>query len=600
MESVPDKPKTGPRPATRRLLAAAVLAGLSAGPAAAANFNWTGQAQDNDWFNPFNWQNDFGQPQLPTGGANDFALILNGQTVVIDPMTPGAQVGDLEGIIVGGDDVAPSKLEHLAGTTQPVGGFQGFMRIGPSGNYGTYAMEGTAVQNKPLFEIGTAPSDSAPGGHGILTMQDIARFEGDQFAIGFRGNAQDRSFGDVALVDKAEFHTTGWVRFENGVMSMSDDTLGLIGGDFYVGNRAGGDAKLDMNRNSVIEVSGDLQVGRSGADGQINLSGNARLSHLAQDGQSIRLGAVGSGDGTISISENAVLESLGNMVLGEDQGINGNFVQTGGSVILKDNPDAPSGFTDSLEIRGGLISNSTYKLDGGLLRVETLDARAGGFIFTGGRLAITERFRGALVQDGGTMAAGNSPGEVTYESDYTLNGNATLEVEIQGTDNSDFDRYLVVGDVNLNNGPTLEVILLDNFNPMPGNSFDFMDWGGAINGVFGTFNLPALDAGVKWLLDNVHTDGEIRVGWAADLDGDGDVDDADYGLLFASYTGPDNGPPGNPDADLDQDGDVDDADYALAFATFTGPGGAATVPEPASIALLLTGAALGMRRRRNV
>ncbi len=56
-----------------------------------------------------------------------------------------------------------------------------------------------------------------------------------------------------------------------------------------------------------------------------------------------------------------------------------------------------------------------------------------------------------------------------------------------------------------------------------------------------------------------------------DLDGGGDTDDADFGLAFAAFTGP-GGPPA-PTADLDGDGDVDDADFGLAFANFTGPGG---------------------------
>ncbi len=85
----------------------------------------------------------------------------------------------------------------------------------------------------------------------------------------------------------------------------------------------------------------------------------------------------------------------------------------------------------------------------------------------------------------------------------------------------------------------------------------------------------------------------------ADLDGDGDVDDADFGLAFAAFTGPDNGPPANTAADLDNDGDVDDADFGLAFAAFTGPGAAVNVPEPTSLALISVGGWVAVRRRRS-
>jgi len=83
-----------------------------------------------------------------------------------------------------------------------------------------------------------------------------------------------------------------------------------------------------------------------------------------------------------------------------------------------------------------------------------------------------------------------------------------------------------------------------------------------------------------------------------DTDGDGDIDDADLGTLFANYTGPlaDAGGKTLGQGDTDGDGDVDDADLGILFSKYTGPLTLASVPEPASFTLWLTAAALTLTR----
>ncbi len=124
------------------------------------------------------------------------------------------------------------------------------------------------------------------------------------------------------------------------------------------------------------------------------------------------------------------------------------------------------------------------------------------------------------------------------------------------------------------------------------------------SGNYGWALLPTGDNGFDFYSAEGEFAPELRVSFDvvmdADLDGDGDVNDADFGLFFAAFSGP-GVPSSNPSADLDSDSDVDDADFGLAFAAFTGAGSsAANVPEPTSAVLLTIGGAVLARRRRRV
>ncbi|WP_339683937.1 choice-of-anchor D domain-containing protein [Gimesia maris] len=84
-----------------------------------------------------------------------------------------------------------------------------------------------------------------------------------------------------------------------------------------------------------------------------------------------------------------------------------------------------------------------------------------------------------------TLAPGNSPGQVVINGDLILNGDDTLDIEINGTTaGSGFDQFVVNGDVTLN-GATLN--LIDGYTPDVAESFILIENDGP-NPVTGTFN----------------------------------------------------------------------------------------------------------------
>jgi T5SS/PEP-CTERM-associated repeat protein len=220
----------------------------------------------------------------------------------------------------------------------------------------------------------------------------------------------------------------------------------------------------------------------------------------------------------------------------------------------------------------------------------TLDANGpitlndGDFNFLGGTLHVGA-FNGNLVNQGGTLAPGDSPGHTAVSGNYTQRAGGTLEIEISGVLAGQWDTLAVTGNAVLDG--TLSVKLVDGFEPVLGNSFTILTTdAGNVGGAFDFEVLPTV-GGVTF--DVVYGPKSVtlvaQAGFSADFDGDGDVDAAD----LAEWRG-DFGL--NADSDADADGDSDGDDF-LAWQRQVGGGApAAAVPEPAGVFLLACGAAV--------
>ena len=586
---------------TVRLLIAAALGTAGAGSAGAQNFLWTADApkfwDDQDGIDWFNAQLQEPSPE-PFGGKGAVAIINNGGTAIIRQ-----DIGDIQDIIVGDLERKNSILVHIAGTTQQTQGTPGSLFVGRNGSTGAYLMMNDAVQAKAVMLIGSADSESLPGGHGILEMTGDASFVGTQLGIGLRGSLQQRSTGNVNLADKTAIHASDWLHLSNGMMRVEDSASVTVGGDLWIGQGQGTSAVMSLGGDSQIDVAGNIYLGLNSSTGTLNLAGNARLIRNSADKNYISLAAFGNGGGgTINLSDNAQLINATNLVLAEAGGRSAVFNQTGGYVELWDNPQNEA-FKDALELDPTGDNLGQYRLAGGTLKVQTIDATTGHFDFTGGRLMISKRFKGDLLQKGGVLAPGSSPGEVTIEGDYFLDSDeeaGVLEIEIGGTVAvAEYDKINVIGDVNLTGG-ALRVLLYGDFTPARGDSFDFMDWTGSLNGNYSKLELPSLGSSMTWNTAGLLAKGQLSVVMPGDTDGDGDVDDSDLGTVLANYTGPIGSAGGKfaLDGDTDFDGDVDDSDLGSVLANYSGPIAPVSVPEPATVGLLLTSLLLASTRRR--
>ena len=175
-----------------------------------------------------------------------------------------------------------------------------------------------------------------------------------------------------------------------------------------------------------------------------------------------------------------------------------------------------------------------------------------------------------LVDNSGRLAIGNSPGQATG-FDYRQTATGTLEIELEGTGLTQFDRLTLTGLAEL--AGTLDVSLLGGFTPSLGDTFSVLTATGGVSGTFDSLELPALGAGLGWSVQYDPTLVSLNVIMAtnADFNADGLLDCLDVDALVADIAAGTN----TPIFDLTGDGNVDtsDLDQWLADA------GAANLPS---------------------
>ena len=243
---------------------------------------------------------------------------------------------------------------------------------------------------------------------------------------------------------------------------------------------------------------------------------------------------------------------------------------------------------------------ATLNLSGGLLRAKKLSKGAGGsFSFTGGVLSADE-VDFDLVNDGGIIAPGQSPGQTHVVGDLTINSGI---VSIELASLSDFDK-LLVDDVAMLGGD-LSFSLFGSYLPSPSDVFEIV----SADTLSGTFlNAATTVASGDGVFDVTYTGTSVllsnftpTVSLLGDYNRNGVIDAADYTVWRDAL-----GAPGTPIFNDPTPGSVDESDFVYWRDHYGDtPGGGAgqtsvNVPEPDSLLLMTLSILFPIRRTQAV
>lgn len=230
--------------------------------------------------------------------------------------------------------------------------------------------------------------------------------------------------------------------------------------------------------DGVLDLSGstgdkaDLQVGycwkstSSPTNALVDLVGgtfNAELDELVIGYRQYRPEVAGTTVGELrydagTVTANSVVVGDGRISPDDVEGIGLGTLQIGGTAQLE---------ADTIVLGNGTtVSEGTIDFSGGTITANSIDDGVGTAVFDwiGGTLHVGT-FGFDLVQNGGTLAPGNSVGTTLVEGDYTLNA-GELSLELNGSAGAGaaggHDQLAVQGDVHLLGGG-LELLL--GFDP---------------------------------------------------------------------------------------------------------------------------------------
>jgi len=354
-----------------------------------------------------------------------------------------------------------------------------------------------ASNNMYVSNFGPARRDESPTGawiegvgaqaHGEVNISGGSVRVAHQFGIGRSSGGQGVMNLSGGIFETAEDLANGeegetFIGRDsgNGIVNISDTGTFIANDAVVVGSgfdlNEGASPLTDFSEGTIFQTGGEFHIvdsGQAGAEPQLI------IGHAAGRGWYNLSGGTATVDGDVRVGVETTFVGLVRSTGPEDittASSNGQIIQTGGSLTIQ----------GDLFIGQDFGSTGSYQLSGGVLDMTGgrifFDEGAGSFTFDGGVLRDAGIVGFDLVNSGGTLQPGASPGVTNISGDYTQGAAGALDYEIAGLMEGETDLLDINGMANLDG--TLNVTLLGGFEPSLGERFDVLT---ALGGVVGTF-----------------------------------------------------------------------------------------------------------------
>ncbi len=284
--------------------------------------------------------------------------------------------------------------------------------------------------------------------------------------------------------------------------------------------------------------------------------------------------ATWTGTGGIAAGNAAVFQNTGSLDLQSDAaliyafGVTPSFSNSG---LLRKSGGAGASMVGGTFSNAGTVEvlSGTLQFTGSWTQSAGMTVLNGGGIATaspltllGGALRGNGSIAGAIANTAGRIQPGLSAGSLSATGSFSQGSAGTLEIELGGTQPTEFDRLVVGGAATL--GGTIEVVLTSGFAPAPGDTFVVLT-ANSMTGMFANVIAPAGYAVEVSYPGATVTLRLTRIAIRGDMNCDGAVDNGDIDAFVLALTDRAGYNSAFPDCDANNgdtnsDGSVDNGD----------------------------------------